>query len=149
MSATTAPAEGETTVLAWRIHRLREEPGRIPLLAGAYAAVAVVGWLLFAHPLPVLALLVGLTGALSEFLFPISYRLTSKGAHSGCGLSQLFIAWPDVKRATHGRDGIHLSPFTKSSRLDAFRGVRLRYGAENGADALETVRRLRQTAPPG
>jgi hypothetical protein len=133
----------ETVAFAWRVHRLREEPGRAPVVAGAYAVAGGFGWLIFAHPLPVLLILVALTGALAEYLFPISYRLTDRGAHSGCGLSQLFIAWADVRQATHGADGVYLSPFAGPHPLDSFRGVRLRYGATDPATVLETVRRLR------
>lgn len=134
----------ECDILVWRVHRLREEPERTPLIAVAYGGATVVGWLVFAHPLPVLLLLLALTGAIAEFLFPVSYRLTNRGAHSGCGLSQLFIAWEDVKRATHGKAGVHLSPFDRPSRLDSLRGVRLRYDAENRETVLSAVRQLRK-----
>ena len=141
LSADTSDT-AERVLLVWRVHRLKEEPERAPYIAAAYGGVAVVGWLAFAHPLPLLLLLAALTGAIAEFIFPTTYRLTNRGAHSGCGLSQLFIAWEDVKRATHGKDGIHLSPFDRPSRLDSLRGVRLRYGAENRETVLSTVRQL-------
>lgn len=139
---TSLPAE--TDVRVWKIHRLREEPGRAPVVAGAYAVAAGLGWMIFVHPLPVILLLLALTGAVAEYIFPITYRLTNRGAHSGCGLSQLFISWDDVRRATHGKDGIHLSPFSGPHPLDSFRGVRLRYGTEDAESVLETVRQLRK-----
>jgi hypothetical protein len=135
-------AEAETTVLAWRIHRLRDEPERIPMVALAFAGVAVGGWLLFANLIAVLLLLVVLTGTIVEFLFPINYRLTNLGAYANCGPSQLFMAWEDVKRATQGKEGVYLSPFSKPTALDSFRGIRLRFTPDNADLVRTTSRRL-------
>lgn len=137
-----ATPSAETVLLAWRVHRLCEEPERIPLLTLAYAGVATLGWLVFAHLAAVLLLLLILTGSLVEFLLPISYRLTTLGAYASCGPSQLFLAWRDVRRATRGKDGIYLSPFAKPSRLDGFRGVRLRCLPENADMVRDMVCRL-------
>jgi hypothetical protein len=137
-----AAAQAEATVLEWRVHRLREEPRFVPILIAAYSGVVVLWSLAFPHPLALLLMLGALTASLSEYLFPISYRLTTRGAHADCGPSRLFVAWTDVKRATHGRDGVYLSPLPKASRLDAFRGVRLRYANGNDAAVREAVRHL-------
>jgi hypothetical protein len=137
-----AAADAEATVLTWRVHRLREELRFVPLVAGAYAAALTLWWLAFPHPVALLLPLVSLTGALSDYLFPTTYRLTTRGAHADCGVSRLFVAWADVKRATHGGEGVYLSPLARPSRLDAFRGVRLRYADGNDDAVRETVRRL-------
>jgi hypothetical protein len=135
-------ADAEATVLAWRVHRLRDEPRFVPLVAGAYAASLLLWCLAFPHPVALLLPLVSLTGALSDYLFPITYRLTTHGAHADCGVSRLFVAWADVKRATHGGEGVYLSPLVRPSRLDAFRGVRLRYAHGNDETVRDAVRRL-------
>ena len=80
----------------------------------------------------------------AEYLFPISYRLTTRGAYANCFLSRLYLAWPDVKRARYGDDGVFLSPLLRASRLDTFRGVRLCFADTNNETVLETVRRCRQ-----
>ncbi|MDX1934342.1 MAG: hypothetical protein SFU56_17200 [Capsulimonadales bacterium] len=133
---------GETVYLAWEIHRLQEDPHPIPLVAVAIAGAVSVWWLVLPHPVllpvPVLCLL----AALSDYLLPIRFRLTDLGAHADCGLSRWFIAWTDVRRATKGRDGLYLSPFAAPSRLEAFRGVRLRF-ADNADEVTELVRSLR------
>jgi len=137
-----AGADAEATALTWRVHRLREEPRFVPVIAGAYAAALTLWWLACPYPLALLLHLGALTLALSEYLFPVTYRLTTCGAHADCGMSRLFIAWSDVKRATHGRDGVYLSPLARSSRLDGFRGVRLRYADGNDEAVRDTVRYL-------
>jgi hypothetical protein len=151
IAATNDPAdaavlrkEREATVLAWRVHRLREEPGRLGLVAAGYGVAVALWLLLFPHPFALFLPVVALTSALSEYLFPVSYRLTTRGAHVSCGLTtRLFLAWDDVKRATAGTEGIHLSPLAKAgSPLEPFRGVRLRFADGNAETVTDTVRRL-------
>ncbi len=140
----------ETTVLAWRVHRLREEPWRLPLVLAAYAVALGLWRLLLPHPLALFVPLVSLTSALAEYLFPISYRLTDRGAHVSNGpFVHLFLAWPDVKRATAGKDGVCLSPLARpDSPLAPFRGVRLRFTDDAQEDKVtQTVRALRGTTP--
>ena len=132
--AAAAPAEtAETVLLAWRIHRLREEPQGIGLIAGAYAAAILLWWWVYPQPLALALPLLSLTGALSDYLFPISYRLTTRGAYADCGASRLFLSWDDVQRATHGAEGVYLSPLRRPSRLDAWRGVKLRFAGNSDA----------------
>jgi hypothetical protein len=157
---TTAPAGGEATAaaaetvaLAWRVHRLREEPKKVRLIAAGYAVAMALWWLVFPHPLALFLPVVALTSALAEFLFPINYRLTTRGAYADCGPTiRLFMDWKDVRRVTHGDEGIFLSPFARPSRLDGVRGIRLRYPSAPAADSQgdiipaevirETVKRL-------
>ena len=141
----SAAKTAEETALAWKIHRLRQHPQYLGRIAAAYGGAVALWWFLFPRPLALIVPLVSLTSALAEYLFPVSYRLTTRGAHLSNGFSQLFIAWKDVRRATIGTDGIYLSPFSvPRPHLEPFRGVRLRF-AEGNADAVTaTVRRLRQ-----
>lgn len=136
------PAETDATLLLWRVHRLRESPRGIFLVFASTAGAFLAGSLLSLHPITLLAGLAALSLSLADYMLPITYRLTGQGAHADVGLNRLFISWKDVKRATHGSEGIFLSPFAQPSRLDGFRGVRLRYGADNRDAVLENVRNL-------
>jgi hypothetical protein len=136
------PVETDATLLLWRVHRLRESPQGAFLVLAATAGALLAGSLLSLHPITLLVGIVVLALSLGDYLLPVTYRLTEKGAHADVGLNRLFIAWKDVKRATHGSEGIFLSPFSQPSRLDGFRGVRLRYGADNRDAVLENVRNL-------
>jgi hypothetical protein len=133
----------ETTLLSWRIHRLRDEPGRIVGIAAAYAVAIVLWRFFFPSPLALFLPIIALTSALAEFLLPVEYRLTDQGAYACCGpLSRLYLPWTDVRRATWGADGVHLSPLVAPSRLDSFRGIRLRCAPESAplGTIRETVR---------
>lgn len=135
-------------MLVWRVHRLRREPERLPLVIVAYAVALGLWLLLLPHPFTLLLPLVGLTSALREYLFPMTFRLTAQGAELLNGPARLFLAWEDVKRATHGADGVFLSPLVKPSRLDAFRGVRLDFVDGNEETVLATVRQLWKRETP-
>lgn len=142
----TSPQEtaSEETLLQWRIHRLRQNPRLLSLVIAAYG-IGLLFWLhLFPHPLTLLLPLGALTSSMAEYLFPVSYRLTTHGVYANCFLSRLYLAWPEVKRARFGDDGVFLSPLLRASRLDQFRGVRLCFANDNDETVLETVRRCRR-----
>lgn len=149
-SAASASERAETTILAWRVHRLRSDPQHLPLVLAAYAVALGLWRLLFPHPLALFVPLVSLTSALAEYLLPITYRLTDRGAHVTNGpFVRLFIAWPDVRRATVGKDGVCLSPLARpDSPLAPFRGLRLRFADDAQEDEVtQVVRALRGTPP--
>jgi hypothetical protein len=143
----TDDAEEEVTLLAWRAVRPSTGPAQFAAVLLGYAAALSLWWLLLPHPAALFVPVVALTGALREFLFPTDCRLTTKGAYVANGPARLFLAWGDVRRATHGADGVFLSPFARPSRLDQFRGVRLGFGGGNVEEVLAAVRRMRQTTP--
>ena len=144
-TASSPSALPETVVFSWRVHRLREEPRRLGVIAAAYGIALGLWWLVFPHPLALFLPAVSLTSALAEYLFPASYRLTTRGAHVANGFARLFLDWRDVRRATVGAEGVYLSPLARAdSPLAPFRGIRLRFGADNAEQVIEIVRRLRQ-----
>lgn len=139
----TEAETGEETILTWRIHRLASEPKKIPLVAGGYAVALLLWRTIFPQPLALFLPVFALTSALAEYLFPVEYRLTSKGAYLNCGPAQkLFLAWEDIRRATRGSDGVYLSSLKLPSRLDNFRGIRLRFVNGNDAEVIAAVKSL-------
>jgi hypothetical protein len=67
-------------------------------------------------------------GSVGSFIAPTTYRLTPEAIE----VKALGVArrrpWTEMRRATVDRGGIFLSPFTKRSWLEAYRGVRLPFG---------------------
>jgi hypothetical protein len=95
--------------------------------------------MLFQNLLLCMAALLMLLSATLEFLAPGDYRLSERGAVSRCGPNRFELAWRDVRRALLYHDGVRLSPLGRASRLDAFRGVYLRFAQDGQAGDRESV----------
>ncbi len=146
----TATAPTPTVqALEWEVRLWESRPTqrRKVLVAAGFAAVAAV--LLFGRdPFPpATAPFMALVGfativvSTAELFFPLRYRLDGEDARVRCGASVTAIRWADVKRLVPMEDGVKLSPLAAPSRLDAFRGVYLRYAGNEGA-VLDTIRAL-------
>ncbi len=136
-----AATASDETLLLWRVHRLRDHPERLVLVVLGYVVTTLFWRLSLPHPLLLVSSLLILTASLSDYLFPITYRLTTQGAHADGILTRFFLEWKEVKRASYGQDGIFLSPLPRPSRLDHFRGVRLLYGKESPDELRMIVKR--------
>lgn len=140
----SAPRE-ETDVLEWEVHLARTEPARVAVVAGAALLSAGLCFFLFRNWVFAGFCVLALVGATSEFLLPIRYRLDAEGAEMRNLHNWRRIAWTEVKKAYLLEDGIKLSPLGVRTRLEPFRGVFLRFGAEPGTQhqVLAAVRRFR------
>jgi hypothetical protein len=115
--------------LRWQVHRLRDNPSGLVLVAAGYTIALLLWQWVFPHPLALAIPLVAMTSALSEYFFPIRYRVDETGVHADCGpFQRLHLGWSDVRRIQRGRDGLYVSSLRKPSRLDHFRGIRLQFG---------------------
>jgi hypothetical protein len=129
----------ERELLAWSVHRVREDPYRLLPVLGSAAFSAIVAWILFRNPLFSAAALFMIASATTEYWIPIRYRLTDRGAYCRYGANRLEIEWQAVKRALLAADGVRLSPLALASRLDAFRGVNLRFAPDGQHGDRESV----------
>ena len=119
----------------------------LPVPAAKRAAVlgfailaGLIGWRLLGIPGLILGVAVVL-GSTLEIWMAHRYILTSDKAESRIGPFVTSIEWPSVKRVIEGEEGVILSPFDKPTRLDAFRGVYLRFNSNQG-EVLAKIRRL-------
>jgi hypothetical protein len=100
---------------------------------GLAILVGFIGISTFGHPIMgVIGFSVVMISSAEMFL-PLKYRLDDTGARVRCGFSVTSVDWASVKRLVEAQGGVQLSPLPKASRLDAFRGVYLRYA---GNEAL-------------
>ncbi|MCH7905411.1 MAG: hypothetical protein IH944_12725 [Armatimonadetes bacterium] len=126
--------------LEWKICLGDADPKRrIVVLLFALAA-GIVGTLLISFWLGLIGFAAILLST-SEMFLPLSYRLNARTARVKNGLSVTEIAWEDVKRVLPVSDGIKLSPLKNPSRLDAFRGVYLRF-ADNEDEVSGKIRQF-------
>lgn len=141
-----AAQDEEVVLLTWNVHLLRRDPGRAGAVIVAMILAALFGFLLFQSLFFALIGVLLIFSSTADYLLPICYRLTSRRACAAYGLSRWEIAWKDVRRVKVAQQAVLLSPLEAPSRLDAFRGVVLRFAEEGQkgerAEVLEIIRFL-------
>lgn len=137
-----ANAEHEDSIiLRWTVHLALEHPRKLlVLLALLSTLMAASYWVIGA--LGPIAVALAMGGALAEFLFPVTYELTEQGAMCKTLVKFSEIKWKNVKRCYLDDLGVKLSPLEHQSRLEAFRGVYLRFG-NNRDEVIEAVKSMR------
>ncbi len=146
MSTFTASKSASSTaedriILSWTVHLARSQPTRA-IASIAFICVATAIGFALAGALVAGIAAVALIASLSDFLFPVRYIITCEKASSKMIGRGSEIKWADVKRCYLDDCGVKLSPLDRISRLEAFRGVYLRF-ADNKDEVIETVKSLR------
>jgi len=124
--------------MTYTIHLARRRPTQ------AAAAVAVITAACLAAGFGFQSLLLGLLAAalliasVSDYLFPLTFTLTDEAAEARGPLHRRRLPWAQVRRVSRDNLGLKLSPLPQPSRLDAFRGIYLRF-ADNADDVMAFV----------
>ena len=138
--------------LVWSVHLVRRAPQRLPVLGMVLFLGAGCVWLMFRQILPVLAAVALLLGACTDFLFPIRYRLDAEGLWADGLTSRMHMRWKEARRYVLEPRAVTLTPLPAPSRLDAFRGVTLRFAPTgqpgDRASVLEALRTYVPTLLP-
>lgn len=121
--------------LVWSVDIGKQEPRKKFIVLGVMCLVGLAGLVFPGGNIAFSIIGMGLILASNpEVFLPIRYELTESSAKSRCFLSFTVVEWSQVKKMWEDEDGIKLSIFEKRSRLEAFRGVYLRYA--NNRDAV-------------
>ena len=113
--------------LEWSIPRPPEAGHRRLGVALLSIATALTGTFLLRSPIA------GVMGAgivfasTGELWFDQKFKVGPEFASVKCGLNTTQIEWKNVKSVRPGNGGVLLSPFARPNRLEAFRGVYLRF----------------------
>ncbi|MGC8864059.1 MAG: hypothetical protein ACP5R5_14980 [Armatimonadota bacterium] len=143
MTQSDAQTSSQTDViLRWTVHLAPEHPLKLVFSLGLIALACVAAQRVIGL-LGACAVGAALGGSLADFLFPVTYEITPKGVVCRMLLKQAEITWPEVRRCYLDDYGIKLSPLERPSRLEAFRGVYLRF-AGNKEQVIEAVRAMRR-----
>lgn len=137
------PASTRDEPMCWRVHLAVERPGRAALLVAVALGSGALCYSLFGNWVFALASAGVLLAATAEFLFPVSYRLDEAGAEMRCLFGGRKMDWSEVRKAYLVEAGVKLSPLPRRSRLEAYRGVFLRFEG-NRDEVLAAVRRHRE-----
>ncbi len=136
----------DKVIAEWSVHRIRQDPRKmsavILLLILANTLLLLIHRALYsAFPYLVLLGNLILIGSLSDYLFPVRFRLTSEGADYRNLILKKRISWAQVRNCYVSDQGIKLSPLKRSSRLESFRGFVLLFN-NNREEVIEHVKRL-------
>lgn len=129
--------------LTWTVQR-GEKENQKRWIVGTVIIVAAMLAALWLNLLAGIIAALALFASTAEIFLPQRYRLDEKGATVRLGISVTSITWDEVKRLVEEGDAVRLSPLEKESRLDAFRGVLLRFNGNREA-ALDRIRELWET----
>lgn len=134
------PASSES-IMSWTAHLARQRPAMTVVLIAFLAFASAVGYVAVG-PAAAVLVTIALVAFLSDFLFPVQYVITGDRAACRMLLNRTEIKWTDVKRCYLDDYGVKLSPLDRVSRLEAFRGVYLRFNG-NESQVIETVKLMR------
>ncbi len=126
--------------LTWSVRLSSNEPAKVVAVYAVAVLAFLFGLVLLKSLLLGIAGLAIVIGATMEYLVGATYKVDQRGASSRCGLSVTSMEWTEVKRIIESPEGVRLSPFQNAGTRDAFRGVFLRYGAENRETVMKFIR---------
>jgi len=127
-------------VLQWTVHLAAKQPAKAVAAVLVSTAViaaaatlsplfgAAAGWLMFA--------------SVAEFMLPVTYSITAEGVEARHLWTFARLNWSSVRRVCVCHDGVKLSPLSSPTRLEAFRGVFIRFGEGNRDAVLGAVEDL-------
>ena len=133
--------------LTWTVHPARERPVHAALAGGF--VIALSAGIAFSYHLGFGALsLLFLLASLREFFLPTRCTLDEQGV----ALKRLGPArrrpWSDFRRFQAGPRAVLLSPFSRPSRLDTYRGIVLPLAGAVREQALERIAAHFEPAEP-
>lgn len=139
------PADTEPGAeLAWTVHRAKETPTRTAVVVAFIAAFVIFAGFIFGPLLALLAALVFLL-TLNSYFLPVTVRFGSAGIDIDKRLYCAHYEWKQFRRWVRTTGGIVLSPFSRHTWLDNFRGVHLLLPADPAPVIAYLERRF---APP-
>lgn len=132
----------EDEVMEWEV-RLGDSMSskRFPVVI-VMIVVSFIGFFLLRSPIAGIIGPAVVFASTSELFLPIKYRLSSVDLSQKIGFAKSLIEWKEVQRTAKVKDGIRLMPLKKESRMDAFRGVTVRFSGNETEVLAKIAERL-------
>ena len=124
--------------LTWTVHLARRYPRR------TFAALFIVflgsltAWVGFQYLAAGILTLLLLLASISDYLFPIRFRLNDTGIEASGPLFTRRMRWREVRQVRRDSLGVKLSPLSRRSRLEAYRGIYLWFG-DNESEVMDVI----------
>jgi hypothetical protein len=123
----------------WRVHPLRENWTRSALLLLFLLLLFSGVYWLFQSVSVTLLSTIFVTSSLYRYFVPFRYELYEHELVVSAPFYRVTKSWSDFRSFYTDNNGVLLSPFAKPSRLENFRGVYVRFGA-NRSEALDFIK---------
>ncbi|MFO7674787.1 MAG: hypothetical protein R6X12_00505 [bacterium] len=140
-------SSGEDDAVTWTVHKFRESPAKSAVVGGVLVAFAAFVLFAFGLLLTVVTLAV-LAVALNTWYLPVTYTLDRRGATVDKRLFSHTWPWSQFRRWFRTANGVVLSPFSRPTFLDTFRGAHLLLPAEPQAVLDRLARQFSTPAEP-
>jgi hypothetical protein len=131
-------SETPMPLASWTAHPARRRPRAAIAAATIVLLVGVATWISFGVAWGVGAVVI-LTASLNRFFLPSHFEINEHGLVARFQLRTQRIEWRDVRRFVTDDHGGYLSTRAVASRMDAYRGVHLLFGADRQA-IVERIR---------
>ena len=123
----------------WRVHPLRENWTRSALLLLFLLLLFSGVYWLFQSVSVALLSTIFVTSSLYRYFVPFRYELYEHELVVSAPFYRVTKSWSDFRSFYTDNNGVLLSPFTKPSRLENFRGVYVRFGA-NRSEVVDFIK---------
>ncbi|MDH7600959.1 MAG: hypothetical protein QHI38_02300 [Armatimonadota bacterium] len=135
----------ETEILSWTVHLAAADKTKLVVTILVILAASASAWVIIG-PVGSVAVVLALTGSVAEFVFPVKYRITTTKVVCSTIFKTTEIEWSRVRNCFLDESGIKLSTVCSRSKLEAFRGMYLRFNG-NREQVIEAVKLARNQCP--
>ncbi len=110
--------------ISWRVHRAREQPVKT-VIVSSFTLLFLLFTLFSFGPALMLVALIVLSVATHTYFIPITYKMNTRGITIDKKIFSYTYEWSRFRRFFLTSGGVVLSPFSKKTFLDNFRGIHL------------------------
>lgn len=123
----------DPVLLQWESHPAKARP-RTAVLVGLFLLLLVVMvYLLTYSPLFTVAAALILFGSLSQFFLTTTFEFGERMIRVKYLVNKIEKEWPQYRTYYEDKNGVLLSPFVRTSRLENFRGIYIRFAGNRDA----------------
>lgn len=138
-SVEPAPLQQENVLLQWESQPAKTRPRTAIAVALFLLLLVVIVYLLTYSPLFTVAGALILWGSLSQFFLKTIFEFGDKTIRVKYLINKIEKDWSQYRTYYEDKNGVLLSPFVRTSRLENFRGIYIRF-AGNRDEVMRIVK---------
>lgn len=136
---TRSAADSDKLLLRWESQPAKTRQRTAIAVAAFLLLLVIIVYLLTYSPLFTVAAALILWGSLSQFYLKTTFEFTEKMIRVKYLINKVEKDWSQYRTYYEDKNGVLLSPFVRSSRLENFRGIYIRF-AGNRDEVIQIVK---------